>query len=102
MLGLGHYLPEMGLPEMLRDENGDPDVSLPMETMEPLPPLNESLRNKALKQTPLTCYFKPMLSHVTVLPDTDEVPIPTTIRPIKSEPKQSVPKQSVPKQSVPK
>ena len=87
---------------VLRDENGDPDVSLPMETMEPLPPLNESLRNKALKQTPLTCYFKPMLSHVTVLPNTDEVPIPTTIRPIKSEPKQSVPKQSVPKQSVPK
>ena len=82
---------------VLRDENGDPDVSLPMETMEPLPPLNQSLRNKLLKQPPLTCYFKPMLSHVTVLPNTDEVPIPTTIRPIKSEPKQSVPKQSVPK-----
>merc|ERR1711895_132565 len=62
---------------VLRDENGDPDVSLPLETMEPLPPLNQSLRNKALKQTPLTCYFKPMLSHVTVLPNTDEVPIPT-------------------------
>merc|ERR1711895_36070 len=62
---------------VLRDENGDPDISLPMETMEPLPPLNQSLRNKALKQTPLTCYFKPMLSHVTVLPNTDEVPIPT-------------------------
>merc|ERR1711895_360670 len=82
---------------VLRDENGDPEISLPMETTDPLPPLNESLRNKALKQTPLTCYFKPMLSHVTVLPNTDEVPIPTTIRPIKSEPKQSVPKQSVPK-----
>merc|ERR1711915_732626 len=80
---------------VLRDENGDPNESLPMETMEPLPPLSESIRNKALRQTPLTSYFKPMLSHITVLPNTDEVPIPTT------EPQQSEPQQSVPKKSVP-
>ena len=78
---------------VLRDKNGDPDESLPLEPMEPLPPLNQSLRNKLLKQPPLTCFFKPMLSHVTVLPNTNKVPIPTTLRPIKSEPKQSVPKK---------
>merc|ERR1711895_175269 len=78
---------------VLRDENGDPDERLPLEPMEPLPPLNQSIRNKLLKQPPLTCFFKPMLSHVTVLPNTNKVPIPTTLRPIKSEPKQSVPKK---------
>merc|ERR1712198_712536 len=59
-------------------------------------PLSESIRNKAFRQTPLTSYFKPMLSHITVLPNTDEVPIPTT------ELQQSEPQQSVPKKSVPK
>merc|ERR1711895_71673 len=43
---------------VLRDENGDPDVSLPMETMETLPPLSESVRNKALKQTPPHILFQ--------------------------------------------
>merc|ERR1711895_69983 len=78
---------------VLRDENGDPDESVPLKPMEPLPPLNQSIRNKLLKQSPLTCFFKPMLSHVTVLSNINKIPIPTTLRPIKSEPKQSVPKK---------
>ena len=80
---------------VLRDENGDPDESVPLGSMEPLPPLNQSIRNQLLKlkQPPLTSFFKPMLSHVPVLPNTKEIPIPPTHGPIQSEPKQSVPKK---------
>ena len=63
---------------VLRDENGDPDESVPLGSMEPLPPLNESICNQLLKlkQPSLTSYFKPMLSHVPIIPNTDEIPTP--------------------------